>query len=58
MHFNASCVPEMHAWLLGASHVADGGQSFARDLATSLRSRGLPLWRISFALLAKHPEVL
>ena len=25
--------------------------------ATSLRDRGLPLWRISFSLLAKHPEV-
>ena len=58
MHFDPSCVPEMNAWLLGAPHVGDGAQSFARGLATSLRERGLPLWRISFALLAKHPEVL
>ncbi|HTM46436.1 MAG TPA: adenylate/guanylate cyclase domain-containing protein [Polyangiaceae bacterium] len=58
MRFDTSCVPEMYEWLLGAPHVSDGGQSFVRDLATSLRERGLPLWRISFSLLAKHPEVL
>jgi len=58
MHFDPSRVPEMQTWLLDAPHVPDGGQSFVRDLATSLRGWGLPLWRISFSLLAKHPEVL
>jgi adenylate cyclase len=58
MGFDASCVPEVNAWLLGAPHVGDGGQSFARSLAALLRQLGLPLWRASFSLLTKHPEVL
>jgi adenylate cyclase len=58
MSFDAACVAEVKRWLLETSHVADGGQTFALGLATLLREQGLPLWRISFALLAKHPEVL
>lgn len=58
MHFDSSGVPDVNAWLLGEPHVADGGRSFVQALALSMRERGLPLWRISFALLAKHPEVL
>jgi adenylate cyclase len=58
MSFDVSHVPELSNWLLEVPHVADGGQSFALGLSTLLREKGLPLWRISFALLAKHPEVL
>jgi adenylate cyclase len=57
MRFDARQAAEMGSWLLGAAYVADGGLSLAEALATSLRDRGLPLWRISFSLLAKHPEV-
>jgi adenylate cyclase len=58
MSFSAACIPEVSRWLLETPHVDDGAQSFALGLATLLRDQGLPLWRISFALLAKHPEVL
>lgn len=58
MPFDAANLGETFAWLLAAPHVSDGGQAFARGLAAKLREAGLPVWRISFALLAKHPEVL
>lgn len=45
-------------WLLQVPHVADGGQSFTRGLAEQLRALGLPVWRLSLALLTKHPELL
>ncbi len=45
-------------WLLGAPHVGDGGSTFTLGLADQLRALGLPLWRMSFALLTKHPELL
>ena len=44
--------------VLHAPHVDDGGPTFVRDLAERLRAGGLPLWRVSLALLTKHPEVL
>lgn len=53
-----SHVPEIQTWLLHTAHVPDGGPSFMRDLVALLRGLGLPLWRMSFALLTKHPEVL
>jgi adenylate cyclase len=39
-------------------HVDDGGATFLRDLAARLIEAGLPLWRISLALMTMHPEVL
>src|SRR5262245_12323030 len=50
--------PGICEWLLQAPHVPDGGRSFVRDLAQHLRSAGLPLWRMRFALLTKHPELV
>jgi adenylate cyclase len=58
MPFDSASLAGTFAWLLAAPHVSDGGQTFAKDLSASLRDAGLPLWRVSFALLAKHPEVL
>jgi adenylate cyclase len=58
MGFDASGVPSVNAWLLRQPHVPDGGRSFVHALAQFMREQGLPLWRISCALLAKHPEVL
>lgn len=58
MAFDVSSVSEVSGWLLDAPHASDGGQSFVAGLAGLLRKQGLPLWRISCALLAKHPEVL
>ena len=48
----------MQRWLMDVEHVEDGGESFAGALAERLRSAGVPVWRLSFALMTKHPEVL
>jgi adenylate cyclase len=53
-----SDAPAIHEWLLNAAHVPDGGPSFTRSLVERLRALGLPVWRVSLALLTKHPEVL
>jgi adenylate cyclase len=45
-------------WLQRAPHVPDGGLSLAGGLADALRAAGLPLWRLTFVLRTKHPEVL
>ena len=45
-------------WLMDVEHVEDGGESFAAGLAERLKSAGVPVWRLSFALMTKHPEVL
>src|SRR5579859_7668177 len=58
MSLASSDVPEIQRWLLEAVHVDDGGASFVKGLAERLRDLGLPLWRASFSLLTKHPEVL
>ncbi len=51
-------VAALSRWLMEAAHVEDGGESFATSLAERLVAAGLPLWRVSYALLTKHPEVL
>ena len=43
---------------MDVEHVEDGGESFGGALAERLVAAGLPLWRLSFALMTKHPEVL
>jgi len=58
MGLTLSAVPPIQEWLLHADHVADGGPSFVRGLAEQLLANGLPLWRMSMALLTKHPELL
>jgi adenylate cyclase len=45
-------------WLVDVEHVEDGGESFAAGLAERLAGAGVAVWRLSFALLTKHPEVL
>ncbi|MGH7284693.1 MAG: adenylate/guanylate cyclase domain-containing protein, partial [Polyangiaceae bacterium] len=46
------------AWLLSEPHHSDDGTLFAKALATHLRAAGVPLWRVSYALMTMHPEVL
>jgi adenylate cyclase len=39
-------------------HVGEDGAAFMRALAQRLSAAGLPLWRMSYALMTMHPEVL
>ncbi|HEY0191481.1 MAG TPA: adenylate/guanylate cyclase domain-containing protein [Kofleriaceae bacterium] len=45
-------------WLLTAPHVDDGGESFMAGLAAAVHAAGVPLWRASFSLITKHPELV
>jgi adenylate cyclase len=49
---------ELTAWLRTVPHVDDGGESLMGGLVERLRAAGLPLWRCSFSLTTKHPELL
>ncbi len=49
---------DVQRWLMEVPHVEDGGEGFATALAGRLIESGLPLWRVSYALMTKHPEVL
>ena len=51
-------LPALQRWLVDVPHVDDGGPTFLRALAGRLVSMGLPLWRVSLALLTMHPEIL
>lgn len=53
-----SSVPDIQAWLLGARHVDDGGASLMTSLVQLVREHGLPLWRASFILMTRHPELV
>src|SRR4051794_3495804 len=57
MAFASAATAKIEQWLLHAAHVSDGGASFTGGLAGELCAFGLPLWRLSVALLTKHPEV-
>lgn len=48
----------LQRWLVDVPHVDDGGPAFMRDLVERLVSLGLPLWRVSYALMTMHPEIL
>lgn len=45
-------------WLMAEPQGHDDGSSFMRALATRLVAADLPLWRIRYALMTMHPEVL
>jgi adenylate cyclase len=51
-------VPLLRDWLLRAPHVDDGGVALMTGLVTQVRALGLPLWRCSFTLMTKHPELV
>ncbi|HEX4416312.1 MAG TPA: adenylate/guanylate cyclase domain-containing protein [Kofleriaceae bacterium] len=53
-----SGIAELGAWLLGAAHVDDGGLALMTELVARLRTHGVPLWRCSFSLMTKHPELV
>ncbi len=54
----SSPVPALHSWLMDVAHVDDDGATFMRALADRLLAAGIPLWRVSYALMTMHPEVL
>jgi adenylate cyclase len=45
-------------WIIAEPHRGDEGSAFARSLAERLAAAGVPLWRMSYALMTMHPEVL
>lgn len=45
-------------WILAEPHHEDDSTAFARALAAQLAAAGVPLWRMRYALLSMHPEVL
>src|SRR5277367_5679738 len=47
----------LHRWLIDEPH-DDDSAGFMRALAARLIAAGLPLWRVSYALMTMHPEVL
>jgi adenylate cyclase len=51
-------VRAIQRWLVDEPHEDGGGGEFLGALAPRLLSAGLPLWRVSYALMTKHPEVL
>jgi adenylate cyclase len=48
----------IQSWLMDVPHVEDDGAAFAHALSERLLRAGLPLWRVSYALMTMHPEVL
>jgi adenylate cyclase len=53
-------VGAIQRWLVDQPHdgVDGGGAPFMRALVARLVASGLPLWRVSYALMTMHPEVL
>ncbi len=51
-------VSAIHRWLVDEPNDPGNHGGFARALAERLTQAGLPIWRVSFALLTMHPEVL
>jgi len=51
-------VDAIRRWLMDAPHHEDDGTAFLDELARRLVASGLPLSRVSYALMTKHPEVL
>lgn len=49
---------EARDWLLQAKLADDGGTSLMDQLVEMLRARDVPLWRASFSLITKHPELV
>lgn len=45
-------------WLMAEPHSAHDSTAFVRALAEQLRGAQVPLWRLRFALMTMHPEVL
>ena len=51
-------VSAIQRWLMDVPRVDDSAQTFLHALAGGLQAGGLPLSRVSFALMTMHPEVL
>jgi adenylate cyclase len=45
-------------WLMAEPHHGDDSTAFVRGLAGCLSAAGIPLWRLRYALMTMHPEVL
>jgi adenylate cyclase len=51
-------VAELSRWLMNEPHDDADSTAFVRALAQRLTEAGVPLWRLRYALLTMHPEVL
>jgi adenylate cyclase len=49
---------ELTRWLMDAPHDAADPGAFMRALVDAVAQAGVPIWRASYALMTKHPEVL
>jgi adenylate cyclase len=45
-------------WLIAEPHRKDDSTGFMGALADRVRAAGIPLWRLRYALMTMHPEVL
>jgi adenylate cyclase len=54
----STAVSELSAWILAEPHHADDTTAFVKALAERLIAAGVPLWRLRYALMTMHPEVL
>ncbi|HYV47029.1 MAG TPA: adenylate/guanylate cyclase domain-containing protein [Myxococcaceae bacterium] len=48
----------VQAFLLDPRHGGDSGVSLMQGLVDRLHAAGVPLWRCSFSLMTKHPELV
>ena len=51
-------VHDLARWLMDVAHDDSDDTAFMRALVTRLAEAGIPIWRASYALVTKHPEVL
>ncbi|HEX3773834.1 MAG TPA: adenylate/guanylate cyclase domain-containing protein [Polyangiaceae bacterium] len=54
----AASLPSLTTFLLSEPHHADNHAAFIEALASRLIAAGVPVWRLRYALLTMHPEVL
>jgi adenylate cyclase len=45
-------------WIVDEPHGGDDSTAFASSLARRLTTAGIPIWRLRYALMTMHPEVL
>ena len=55
---NSHEAAELSRWLMAEPHQDDDNTAFVRALAERLGAAGVPLWRLRYALMTMHPEVL
>jgi adenylate cyclase len=51
-------VAALARWIMAEPHGGDDDTAFVRAVAERLMAAGVPLWRMRYALMTMHPEVL